>query len=169
MVVIQYKGSIVAASLNTHRQEIICESGAMVRQHMVRGYKEKIFYCESHGSTQKITQVELDSETQNLIKKKELWQLNGSHIVAFELDSELIVDEREEEIKQRLFVMDDQQKIYVLENDDNLPFTVINTIDFSHHKSLRFATNLRDKDWIRLHMSNRTLTYGNRTYNLANN
>ena len=93
MVIIQFNDCIMAASLNTHKLQIICQSEAMIRKHMVRGYFEKIFYCESHGSTEKVIQLEFNSLSKNSIVKKELWQLNGSQIVAFQLDDELIINE----------------------------------------------------------------------------
>ena len=55
-MIIQFEDSIVMASLNQMGEmfEIICQPDAMVRRHMVRGYDEKIFYCESHRSAEKI-------------------------------------------------------------------------------------------------------------------
>ena len=39
----------------------------------------------------------------------------------------------EDGVTQSLFIMDDQQKIYLLKNQDNVRFTVNKVIDFSHH------------------------------------
>ena len=66
---------------------------------MVRGYDEKIFYCESHGSTEKILQLEFNSSKKDNIQKKEIWQLTGSWLVAFEADGECIVDDTRGKIR----------------------------------------------------------------------
>jgi len=65
--------------------------------------------------------------------------------------------------------MDDLQKIYLLQNNDNIRFVVTKTIDFSHHNKLQEITDLRDTDWAHVHVTERTLTFGEYTYNLANN
>ena len=65
--------------------------------------------------------------------------------------------------------MDDLQKIYLLQNNDNIRFVVTKTIDFSHHNKLQEITDLRDTDWAHVHVTERTLTFGEHTYNLANN
>ena len=65
--------------------------------------------------------------------------------------------------------MDDHQKIYLLQNNDNIRFVVTKIIDFSHHNSLQQITALRDTDWAHVHVTERTLTFDEYTYNLANN
>ena len=54
--------------------------------------------------------------------------------------------------------MDDHQKIYLLQNNDNIRFVVTKTIDFSHHKILQEITALRYTDWAHVHVTERTLT-----------
>ena len=65
--------------------------------------------------------------------------------------------------------MDEHQKIYLLKNYNSSEFVITTTIDFSHLDLLKEIKALRKSDWVRLHMSERTLTLGNRTYNFANN
>ena len=64
--------------------------------------------------------------------------------------------------------MDEHQKIYLLKNNDSSEFMITRMIDFSHLDILREIKALRRIDWVRLHMSERALTLGNRTYNFAN-
>ena len=68
-----------------------------------------------------------------------------------------------------MYVMDDKEKFYLLQSTDNDSFVVSKTIDFSHLNRLRDVVKLRDDDWVNFHMDERTLTFGDRTYNLANN
>ncbi len=62
--------------------------------------------------------------------------------------------------------MDDQQKIYLLKNEDNVRFNCIKVIDFSRHKKAQEIYELRDNDWAHVHITKRTLTMGGTTYNL---
>ena len=61
--------------------------------------------------------------------------------------------------------MDDQQKIYHIVNEDDLDFEVKNVIDFSGHKKRSELNSLRDQEWTHVHISERTLSFGDRTYN----
>ena len=65
--------------------------------------------------------------------------------------------------------MDDQQKITLLKNEDNVRFTTKKIIDFSHHNKLQEVNALRDNDWSHAHVSERTLTFRGTTYNLNTN
>ena len=65
--------------------------------------------------------------------------------------------------------MDDQQKIYLLQKDDSSQFVISKTIDFSRLSILQDIKALQKDDWVRLHMTERILTIGNKTYNFANN
>ena len=139
----------------------------MLRRHLVRGYNEKVFYAESSGNAEKIFQIEFHGSKANEITKKEIFQLAGSWLVAFEADGECIENDIEEGVTQSLFVMDDQQKIYLLRNEDDVRFTVKHTIDFSSHKKLAEINALRDNDWAHVHVTERTLTFNETTYNFA--
>ena len=65
----------------------------MLRRHLVRGYNEKVFYAESSGNAEKIFQIEFHGSKANEITKKEIFQLAGSWLVAFEADGECIENE----------------------------------------------------------------------------
>ena len=127
---------------------------------MVRGYDQKIFYCETNGTTETIVELEFNSKSKNEIHKEEIWQLNGGHIVAFELDNECILNDNLEHIKQSLYVMDNKTRIYLLQNTDNDRYTVTKTFNLSQHSEIKDDTTIRDNDWNRLHMTKRTLTFG---------
>ena len=65
--------------------------------------------------------------------------------------------------------MDDSQKIHLLKSSRDDKFIIVRTIDFAHHSLLHDIEALRNNDWVRLHMMDRTLTFGNRTYNFVTN
>ena len=65
--------------------------------------------------------------------------------------------------------MDDSQKIYLLKSLKDDQFIISRTTDFAHHDLLQDIKALRNNDWVRLHMMDRTLTFGNKTYNFATN
>lgn len=62
--------------------------------------------------------------------------------------------------------MDDQQKIYKLVNDDGIRFEVKKIVDFSRHDKLQEINALRDNEWAHVHVTQRTLTFNEKTYNL---
>ena len=80
-------------------------------------------------------------------------------MVAFEADSDCIQNDIVEGVTQSLIVVNDQQKIYLLVNDDNVRFVTKKVIDFSHHNTLREINALRDNDWAHVHVTERTLTF----------
>lgn len=90
----------------------------------------------------------------------------GSWLVAFEPDCELMENDTEEVCTQRLFIMDDSQKIYHLENADNIRFDVKQVIDFSPHEKIKEIAALALNDWTHVHVTTRTLTFGEKIYNL---
>ena len=139
----------------------------MIRRHLVRGYNEKIFFAESSGNVDKIFQIEFHPTKNNEITKKEIYQLAGGWLVAFEPDGECIENDLEDGVTQSMFIMDDQQKIHLLKNENNVRYTVKKTIDFSPHNKLQEINALRDNNWAHVHVTERTLTMGGTTYNLT--
>ena len=67
MVILQFNDSIASVSLNTSKMAIVSKPKDMVRRHMVRGYDEKIFFCESNGTSETIVELELNSKQKNEI------------------------------------------------------------------------------------------------------
>ena len=65
--------------------------------------------------------------------------------------------------------MDSLEKIYLLKTNDLYEFEITRIIDFSHLGLHQDILALQQNDWVRLHMSERTLTISNRTYSLENN
>ena len=65
--------------------------------------------------------------------------------------------------------MDSLKKIYLLKTNDLSQFVITRTIDFSLLDISEDISALQQNDWVRLHMSERTLTIGSRTYCLENN
>lgn len=168
IVIVQFNSTIVQLSLNKPTFKIICEPEAMVRRHMVRGYNEQVYFAESSGNAEKIFQIEFHPHFKNEITKKEIFQLAGSWLVAFEADGENIQNDVDEVVPQSLYIMDDQQKIFHIKNEDNVRFAVSKVIDFSHHEQLREINDLRDNDWQHVHITESTLSFGDMTYNLKN-
>ena len=63
---------------------------------MVRGFNEKVFYFEAQDNVDRLMQLEIDSQNKDKIEMKEVWQLTGSRVVAFELDTENIGNDLED-------------------------------------------------------------------------
>ena len=133
MLVIQYNDSIVQASLNWNFFKPICAPQNMVRRHLVRGYNEKIFYAETNGSVEKIFKLEFHPTKSNELIKKEIYQMSGGRIAALESDGECIQNDIKKTVTQSLYIMDDEQKIYLLRNEDNVRYEIKKVIDFSNH------------------------------------
>ena len=73
MMIIQFNDCIVQTSFNKKIFKIISEPKAMVRRHLVRGYNEKIFFCESNSNAEKIYKIEFHISIANEITKKEIF------------------------------------------------------------------------------------------------
>ena len=73
----------------------------------------------------------------------------------------------EEACIQSMFIMDDSQKIYLLQNEDNVRFRQKKIIDFSRHNKAKEVNILLMNDWAHVHVTERTLTIDDKTYNLA--
>jgi hypothetical protein len=91
MFIIQYNDSIVEASLNNkkHFEEIV-DSKNMIRRHLIRGYNERVFLAETSGNAEKIQMLTMHPSKPEKVNKKEIYQLAGSSIAAFEYDCENI-------------------------------------------------------------------------------
>ena len=140
----------------------------MVKRHLVRGYNEEVYFAEKSGNAEKLYKLALHSIKPGLVTKKEIYQLAGSNIVAFETDCENIQDDSEpgEHVKQSFYIMDDNQKIHRIVDEDGIKFIDEITIDFSMHNSLREVSKLRQQDWSHVHISARSLTFDGDTYSL---
>lgn len=90
----------------------------------------------------------------------------GSSVVAFENDSELMRNDKEEGQEQSLIVMDDQQKIYFVVNENNIRYELKRTIDFAPHNKLKDVTEMVYNDWQHVHVTKKTLAFGQKIYNL---
>ena len=71
----------------------------MMSRKMLRGFNEKVFFCERHSNAEKIIMLQPHSQTKHEVEKKEIWQLTGSRLVAFELNADCIGNDLEEQIK----------------------------------------------------------------------
>ena len=104
----QYNDIIASASLNNKGWDEWCEPNAMVRRHLVRGYNDQIYYGETSGNAEKIYKLELHANKVGEVTRKEIYQLSGSWIAAFETDCENIQnDGGEGHVKQAFYIMDD--------------------------------------------------------------
>ena len=166
MLIIQYEDSIVQTSINTNTAQVICEPTAMIRRHMVRGFNEKVFYAETMGTAEKVQMLEFHKTIPNELVKKEIYSFSGSWIVAIEPDSNNIANDAEEEVTNSLYILDDQCKIYLLSNEEEVRFTVKKMVDFSKHNLLKEVSALRDNDWAHVHVTDRSLSIGEVCYNL---
>ena len=99
MLIIQYDHCIVTASLGTSYMTIISQPGSMMSRKMLRGFNEKVFFCERHSNAEKIFMLQPHSQTKHEVEKKEIWQLTGSHLVAFELEADRIENDLDAEIR----------------------------------------------------------------------
>ena len=100
------------------------------------------------------------------IEKKEVYPLPEGHIAAIEADGENIQNDLNDSVTQSLFVMNDQQKIYLIRNEDDLVFVCTKIIDFSFCQIIKEVNRLKDIDWSHIHVTENTLSLGKKTYNL---
>ena len=67
--------------------------------------------------------------------------------------------------------MADNEKIYHLQSIDNsgsgAQFKVVKVIDFSEHELNRDIQDLKERDWAHVFMSDRSLSFDGKTYNLS--
>lgn len=133
---------------------------------MVRGFNEKVFFAETQGSAEKVQMLEFHTTRPNEIMKREIFSFAGSWIIAMESDANNIANDADQEVTNSLYIIDDQQKIYLLSNENEVRFNVKKMIDFSSHNLLKEINALRDNDWAHVHVTDRTLSFGETCYNL---
>ena len=164
----QYNDGILAATLNgKNGWEEICSGSTMVRRHLVRGYKDRIYFAMISESTEKVFELSLSSAPEELTNR-EVYQHVGGKIVALEPDCENIMDDTNEKsvITQAFYLMDENQKILHIVEEDTGKFKVKEVIDFSLHVKRRDFARLRDQDWSHVHITKRALTFDGVIYNL---
>ena len=54
----------------------------------------------------------------------------------------------------------------MIRDEDGIRFTVSRLIDFSSHNKMAEVNKLRDNDWLHVHVSERSISFGENTYNL---
>ena len=79
----------------------------MLRNQMIRGYNEKIFYALRIGNSERVMQIEFHASEKNEVIQKDIFSLTGREIVAIEVDGENIQDDYDDIVKQSIFIMDD--------------------------------------------------------------
>ena len=62
--------------------------------------------------------------------------------------------------------MDSEQKIYFVEDETSVRFEVKKVIDFAPHNRLKAITAWFSIDWQHAHITKRTLSFGEKIYNL---
>ena len=92
-LIMQFNDTIVSSSLNGSDWTEWCEPTAMVRRHPVRGYQDQVYFVETSGNSQKVYKLELHANKVGEVTKKEVYQLAGNRIAAFETDCENIQDD----------------------------------------------------------------------------
>ena len=65
----------------------------MIRQHMLRGFNEKVFYAVTQGVNDKIMMISFDSGKKDTLKMSEVFTLTGGRLIQFENDNEHIQDD----------------------------------------------------------------------------
>ena len=162
----QFNDIICTASLNEKRSwEEVCKAKDMVKRHLVRGYCEQVYYAETAGNAQKVFKLEQHSTKAGEITTKEVYQLPGSSIVAFETDSQNIQDDSaSDNVKQSFFILDSAQKIHHIVNEEGIKFQEERVVDFSIHGKQREVDRLQLQDWSHVHIGGRTITFDGETY-----
>ena len=69
-------------------------------------------------------------------------------------------------VRQSFYIVADNQKIYRLVNNDNSRFEIEKVVDFSPHEIQKEITNARDRDWLHMFVSDKSLTFDGDTYNM---
>ena len=72
--------------MNTGIVKTVCDSPLMINRHMVRGMYERVYYADNL----KIIEIMLTSSNQekNETSRREVYQLTGETILAFESDND---------------------------------------------------------------------------------
>ena len=70
------------------------------------------------------------------------------------------------DVNQSFFVIDDEEKIYLLNSNESGNLIVKKTVSFKPHEKFDKIVALRETDWSHVHITERALTMGNTTYNL---
>ena len=65
----------------------------MIRQHMLRGFNEKIFYAATQGVNDKIMMISFDPSKKETLNLTEVFQLTGGRLIQFENDNDHIQDD----------------------------------------------------------------------------
>ena len=72
----------------------------------------------------------------------------------------------EPDVNQSFFLIDDEEKIYLLNSDESGRLVAKKTVSFKPHEKLDKIVALRETDWSHVHITERALTMGSTTYNL---
>ena len=86
----------------------------MNRLHLVRGQRDKLYYCKLEGYTGVLSRIKHHPSQMHELIEDEAFRIQGEKIVAFELDVELIQEDSYEDSMEALFILTDKEKIYYI-------------------------------------------------------
>ena len=131
---------------------------------MIRGNNDSIFFLETHRKSERIVQVDGNSEIDLELNIKIVYEIYGPDTVAIAPDVLNFEDDRHKQVKQSFMLLDISGKLSKISNPEGT-FQEVETFQLEHHSNI--IENIRKlckTDWLQFHADNRSVTIGNTTY-----
>lgn len=137
-LVIQFNDKIVtswlqSASNDTSSFRELITPGTMIKQKLVRGFNDKIFFAQSTGQEDKVYMLEFHPNKPRHLMRQPIFSLTGSKLVLLTTDFSNCQNDAVRKVRQSLFLLDDKQIVRRLVSNDGASYTVTEEFDLSHH------------------------------------
>ena len=136
----------------------------MIKQRLVRGFNDKIFFAQSTGQEDRVYSLEFHPSKPRQLTRQPIYTLNGSKLVLLTTDFSNCQNDAIRKVRQSLFLLDDKQTVKRLVSNDGAQYTVTDEFDLSHHNIKQQMNLLKKTDWSQAFISNRAITFLDRTY-----
>jgi hypothetical protein len=170
VLIFQYDDKISRVTINYDNDDLekedLCNSDEMTRLIMQRGSNNKVYYAKTKGYSGILMEIEHHRSQVHEIVETEVFRLPGEKILAFQLDTENIVDSGDENATQAVFLMTDRQRIYYIKHDEGMNFQIERIIDLQRFELTEALDTLERNVWSKCYITQRLLTMHGKIYNL---
>ena len=142
----------------------ISKAKEMNRITMVRGNNDRIFFIETIGDSEKVIQIEIDSDQKFVTHKKVVFDIYGPKTISLATDCLNFEDDRLKKCMQSFFILNANARMVRVSNENDV-YQVEDDYTLQHHDNIiDNLSKIKKTDWLSFHADDRSLTFGGTTY-----
>lgn len=121
----------------------------MIRLKMIRGNNDRVFFLETSGKSERVVQLDVNSEEQHGLNKKIIYELYDAKVVSIASDCRNFEDDRQSKCSQSFYILNEKGAVFKITNKVTNMYRICKELSVAHHQS--FMDNiqkLKKTDWL---------------------